>query len=119
MNFTSIKIAGADAIRILNDYRSKYATTGQYPFLIGDHQELERVQENAEFNKQYPTDIIQTSLGINIAEWIAERRKKAEEYEFSPGEMLGEWPDEDVREKGSIILHKDICSGKIKKEKGG
>lgn len=35
MNFTTVKVAGADAIAMLNDRREQYRTTRQYPFLIG------------------------------------------------------------------------------------
>jgi hypothetical protein len=44
MDFTTLKIAGNDAIRLLNDYRSQYSATGQYPFLIGDAEELDRIK---------------------------------------------------------------------------
>jgi hypothetical protein len=113
MDFTSLTIPGTDAIRLLHEHRSRYPVTGQYPFLIGDAEELERMRETAEFNEQNPATIIQSSFGIYIAEWIAERRKQAEEYEFSPDETLGEWPGE-IHEKGSIGLHKDVLSGRIK-----
>jgi Domain of unknown function (DUF4253) len=113
VELTTLKIAGRDAIRLLNEYRSRYATSGQYPFLIGDSEELGRIKENAEFNEQDPARIIRASLRIKIAKWIAGRRKEAEEYEFSPEEMLGEWPGE-ILEKGSIDLHKEVLSGKVK-----
>src|SRR5262249_11397026 len=78
-------------------------------------EELGRIKEAAEFNEQEPAAIIQGSLAVNTAEWIAGRRKEAEEYELSPDELLGEWPGE-VAAKGSIGLHKDVLSGKIKPE---
>jgi hypothetical protein len=111
----TLRVTGGDAIRVLNEHRSRYHTTGQYPFLIGDAEDLGRIKEAAEFNKQEPTAIIRASFEVKTAEWIAGRRKEAEEYELSAEELLGEWPGE-IAEKGSIALHKDVLSGKIKPE---
>lgn len=115
MGFKVLKVRGADAIRILDERRALYATTGEYPFLIGDGAELERIEEAAGFNERSPAEIVRTALGMDLAEWIARRRKEAEEWEFSAGETLGEWPGE-VAEKGSISLHRDVLSGAIKPE---
>jgi hypothetical protein len=110
-----LKIAGVDAIRILDEHRSRYPATGLYPFLIGDADELDQIQEAAEFNEQDPAAIVAASLNVSIADWIAGRKKEAEEYEFNPDESLGEWPG-DISDKGSIGLHKDVLSGEIKPE---
>jgi hypothetical protein len=115
MNFTTIKIAGADTIQTLDDYRSRYPQSGQYPFLIGDLEELERIQEAASFNEQDPAAIIQGSLGISIADWIGKRRKEIEDDGLNSEEVSGEWPGE-ILEKGSIGLHKDILTGETKAE---
>jgi hypothetical protein len=115
MEFSTLKIPGADAIRLLGEHRSRYAATGQYPFLIGDAEELGRIKEAAEFNKENPTAIIRASLEVKLAEWFERRRLAAEEYEFSSEELLGEWPGE-IADKGSIGLYKDVLSGKIKPE---
>ena len=115
MEFTTLKIPGPDAIRLLNEHHSRYAGTGLYPFLIGDADELGRIKEAAEINNQEPAAIIRASFEVKTAEWIAGRRKEAEEFEFSPDETLGEWPGE-IAEKGSIGLHKDVLDGKIKPE---
>ncbi len=114
--FTTISIPGAEALAELEKRREAYPKTGQYPFLIGDSEELERISEAAEFNDQNPEQIIQASLGIDLDEWIAKRRAFDEEdYGFSVEPILGEWPDE-ILEKGSIGLHRDILTGKIKPE---
>jgi hypothetical protein len=116
MHFDTImKIAGSDAIRVLHELRSKYATTGRYPFIIGDDDELERLQESAELNEQDPADIIETSHRTSIAEWIVRRRKEREEDGFTCEEFFGEWPSE-ITEKGSIGLHRDILTGNVKTE---
>ncbi len=115
MNFTSIKIAGAEAIRLLDEYRSRYRASGQFPFLIGDSEELERIKETAAFNRQDPAAIIKASLDVTIADWIAARLKEVEEDGLAPDETAGEWPG-GVIEKASIDLHKDILTGEIKPE---
>ncbi len=115
MEFTALKISGGDAIWLLSEHRSRYPSTGQDPFLIGDAEELGRIEEAAGLNERDPAAIIRASLDANTAEWIARRRKEAEEYEFSPDEILGEWPGE-IAEKGSIGIHKDVLTGKVKPE---
>jgi hypothetical protein len=115
LEFTTVKIPGRDAIRLLNEHRSRYPTTGHYPFLIGGAEELERIQETAEFDKREPTAIIRASFEVKPAEWMAVRRRDAAESEFSPEELLDEWPGE-IAEKGSIGLHKDVLTGEIKPE---
>jgi hypothetical protein len=113
MDFTTIEVPGVDAIQALTHCRERYAETGLYPFLIGDAEDLGRVEEAAEFNPQDPAEVIKASFEVSIADWIAANRKDAEEFEFSPTEILGEWPRKNP-EMGSICLHKDIVSKKIK-----
>lgn len=115
MPFTTLKIPGADAVRLLNEHRQQFPATGRYPFLIGDAQELDRLMAAAEFNTQHPPDIIQASLAVNTADWFAQRRKAEAEFQFSEQELLGEWPGE-ILEKGSIGLHRDILTRKIQRE---
>ena len=115
MDLTILKIPGKDAIRLLNEHRTRYPHTGQYPFLIGDDDELQRINQVAEWNKQTPAAIVRASFDVQIVEWIATRQKDAEEDGFSAEEMLGEWPGE-IAEKGSISLHTDILTGRIKPE---
>ncbi len=115
MGFATMKVAGADAIRTLEDYRSRYPSTGQYPFLIGDEEELDRIEEAAGFSERDPAAIIQASSDVSIANWIAARRNEAEEDELLSDDAFGEWPGE-ILAKGSISLHKDILTGEIKPE---
>jgi hypothetical protein len=115
MRFTTIKIAGSDALAALTTRRAAYPTTGEFPFLIGGAEELERVQEAAELNDQSPEEIIQGSLDVNLTRWLAESRREVEEYGFAEEDVLGRWPGE-VVEKGAISLHKDIVTGKVRPE---
>lgn len=115
MTFSTDKIAGSDAIATLESRRASYRKTRQYPFLIGDTEELERIKEAAEFSDQSFDDIIRGALDVDLEKWIAERRTEAEEYELSPEDTLGIWPGE-VAQKGAVSLHRDVLSGKIKPE---
>lgn len=115
MTFTVEKIAGSDAIAALNSRRVSYLEMGEYPFLIGDADELERVKEAAEFNDQSFEEIIRGATDVDLQKWIGERRAEAAEYGFSPEAALGTWPGE-VTEKGEVSLHRDVLTRKIKPE---
>ena len=115
MTFTTLKVAGTDPIRLLHEHRSWYAATGLYPFLIGDDEELSRLEENSEFSDQDAATIIEASYKVQIADWIAERHRDIEAYGANLDEALGVWPGEDL-DKASITLHRDILSGEIKPE---
>jgi hypothetical protein len=112
MELTTCKIAGGDAVRLLHEHRSRYSASGQYPFLIGDADDMELLMEVSEDNEDEPGAIIQRSLEISTRDWIARRRKDAEVDELSVDELTGEWPGE-ISEKGSVGLHKDVLTGKI------
>ena len=59
MGLSTIKIAGGDAVQLLHEHRSRYAATGQYPFLIGDADDMELLMEVSEDNEDEPGAIIQ------------------------------------------------------------
>jgi hypothetical protein len=113
MDFTTLEIPGVDAVRILNEHRSRYASTGQYPFLIGDAEDLSQLEEIAEDDGVDPAEIIRGSSALEIADWIAEIQQNTVESEFTPDEVLGEWPPE-ITHKGSISLHRDVLTRSIK-----
>ena len=115
MTFTSIKISGAEAISVLEARRASFQTTGEYPFLIGDREELERLEEAAEINDQSFEEIIRGALDVDLENWIVNRRTEAEEFGFSLEDTLGTWPGE-ILDKGEVSLHRDVLSRKIKPE---
>lgn len=121
MDLTTLKISGDDAIRLLDEHRSRFPATGLYPFLIGGANELERLEENAGFRKQDASAIIRASLDIEPATWAIQRRKQMEQtYGLSFADTLGEWPeeigDEEIDDHGSIMLHRDLASGRVHPE---
>jgi len=114
LEFATLEVPGSDVARLLEEYRSKYQSTGQYPFLIGDREDLERLEQEAGDAEQGPAEVIRASLEIDLDVWIARRHEEwREDAEVSEEELLGDWPIE-VAEKGSISLHKDVVSGEIK-----
>ena len=115
MDVTTLKIPGGGAIRLLNEHRSRYRSTGLYPFMIGDVDELGRLEESGEFNKQDSAAILRASFEVTPDDWIVQRRKEMQEYDVNPDDWLGEWPGE-LLDKGSMILHTDILTGKTKPE---
>jgi len=106
-------VAGVDAVRILDELRKQYPSTGSYPFMIGDEKDLELLEETAEFESQVAAEIVGSSLEIDVDAWLVERRKEAEWYEFDEVGTIGEWPRE-LPDRGSLTIHTDIRTGKCK-----
>ena len=78
MTFTTLKIPGTAAIETLELRRLDYRQTGEYPFLIGDAEELERIREAAEYNAQNFDDLIRESLNLDLSNWLRGRRGKGD-----------------------------------------
>jgi hypothetical protein len=112
MTFKTIKVAGGAALASLDRYRAQYSATGEYPFLIGHLEELERLNENAEFCQKPTDDIVRASFDVHLDRWLAGRRTESEEFIH---EFVGEWPGE-IAEKIAISLHTNILDGKIRPE---
>ncbi len=112
MAFKQLCIAGEKALESLESHRMNFAVTGKYPFLIGDAEELERVKEAAEYNKETPDEIIEESYNIDLDQWVKARRAELEEFEFNPDDVLGVWPGL-IEDKGGICLHKKDSYGRV------
>ena len=113
--FTTLKISGADAIRLLNGHRSRYRETRQYPFLIGERVALDTLERTPGFNPEDPATIINTSQKVQIPDWIAERRAEREDDGFSYDEITGEWPDV-IPDLGSLEFLRHLRTGKVNSE---
>jgi hypothetical protein len=83
--------------------------------MIGDAEELSRVEESGRFNRLDLATILRASFDVMPEDWIANRRKEMQEYGFDAEGSLGGWPDE-ILDQGSIMLHIDIMTGKTKPE---
>lgn len=115
MSIKTLKVSGSDALTTLEALRSDYRKTGEYPFLIGDEDELEMFEENSEDRDGDFEAILQDMQKVNLDSWIKRRRSEIEEYGVSADQLLGDWPGE-ADEKGSISLHRDVLSRKIHKQ---
>jgi hypothetical protein len=115
MSYSTIQASGTDAVRLLNEYRARYPETGRYPFLIGDQQDLELLQGVDECSEDSFSKILDAALQVNVGDWFAACWKQAERFQFSEPELLGEWPV-GIADKGSIGLHKDALTGRIKSQ---
>ncbi len=114
MPIATTEIAGTEAIETLKARRMEYQSSGEYPYLIGDSEDLERLEQSTEYDQRSPTDIIEQSRDIDLNQWVAQRCTQAvQEYGFDQANMLGQWPDE-MFEKGANSLHIDILTGETK-----
>jgi Domain of unknown function (DUF4253) len=111
MEITTLKVPGVDALRILAERRAQFAATGEYPFLIGSGEEIERLQETADFNTEQPAEIIRSALGIQVDDWFAACRERAEKHNDAEL-ILGDWP-RSIPQPLSLTLHTDILTGKV------
>ena len=115
MEITTLRLAGKDALAELHARRAAFRRTGEYPFLIGGEEELERVEETASLNEQTFDDIVAASMRVNVDDWLRQRRADAGEHPFPCDALSGEWPG-GIVEKGSISLHLDVLTREVKEE---
>lgn len=113
--FTTLTVAGDSALETLSLRRESYAQSGEYPFLIGTAEDLDRLQESAEYNDQEVEDILGEVVDFDLEAWLQERRQEAEEYEFSEEDILGDWPGE-IADKGAISMHRDLLTNALRRE---
>ena len=106
MKFTTIKVSGREALSVLEEYRSRYVSTGQYAFLIGGEDDLERLEESAEYVEKSSQAIIEDSFREDIDALVASRSGEVEP---------GEWPGS-IANKGSMSLHMDLLTRDFKPE---
>ena len=58
--------------------------------------------------------IIAEATELDLDDWLKERKRVMED-QFFDEDLAGEWPEE-IEEKSTIGMHKDILSGKVKSE---
>ncbi|MFO0937499.1 MAG: DUF4253 domain-containing protein [Gemmataceae bacterium] len=115
MKFTTRKIPGSEALQILIEQRQRFPKTGHYPFLIGEADEIARINDASNLYQEEPAAIIQKSLAINMADWMANRQSELQDDGMDAEEILGEWPRKKVGH-GSIRLHTDVLTGEVMSE---
>lgn len=113
MTFRTIELAGIEAVERLNEYRSLYQESGEYPFLIGDEEQHVRLNEQVGYDDRTPAEVVEAFQSLKLDRWLADRKSEAQEYGFEETDLVGNWPGE-IMEKGEIGLHRDILTGAIK-----
>ena len=100
-DFKIIEIAGREVLAKILDLRAELPASGNYPFIIGDKRELERVREGHSYYGRETTaeEIIRKSYEINVEKLFDERKNSAlpsaEETEFDIAHLTGEWEERD------------------------
>ncbi|MCO6044027.1 DUF4253 domain-containing protein [Aeoliella sp. ICT_H6.2] len=113
MDYSTLEIAGAQAVELLELKRVCYSSSGMYPFLIGDSDDLTRLQLVGDFENRSPGEIIHSSAAVDLSLWMARRQEEEELYDFDPAKVLGTWPASRVV-RDSITVHRDDLTNKAK-----
>src|SRR5688572_11453619 len=94
MDFRTKTIHGRDAIAFLHEHREKYRSSGEYPFLIGEAEELEMIEEMQEDIEESVEDYLRKARRIKVANWFAKAKKneRADNEDFDKAELEGKWP---------------------------
>lgn len=108
MNFDVQKLAGSDAVKQLKRYRDVFPDTGDYPFIIGDEDELAELKE---LQAGSTNETMTEALLFNTNDWMADREAKAIAGGLDKRKILGEWKTPDTGMGSIVSLHKDIASG--------
>jgi hypothetical protein len=111
MQYETLQVSGALAIQTLKDLRSAYRSTGKYPFLIGDADDLAILQENSEDNESEFEEIIESSSSVRIQEYIEAKKSADRERRFAP--PLGNWP-RTLPEQSGLTIHTDVFNDHAK-----
>lgn len=111
MTFAVIEFPGEAALSRLQELRGEFRSTGKYPFLIGDDEDLERLRRFARHGDRPFSEIVAESLEIDASAWLKDREANLEGFDRSY--LLADWPSEPPV-KESISLHMDLLTRKIK-----
>ena len=109
MDVRTLTIHGQDALAFLEEQLAKFPETGEYPFLLGEDDDLEMLEETHEDLKRTAEDYIRESRQIDAAEWFAQAAQvEREEFDeddedFNEDELIGEWPDELPEDNGLYL----------------
>ena len=68
-----IGVTGEKALEELKRLQIEFTSSGLWPILIGDDEELERIEEGLEDSSESPVEILAASTAINAENWFADR----------------------------------------------
>ncbi|XZE21496.1 DUF4253 domain-containing protein [Pirellulaceae bacterium SH449] len=107
-----IEVAGEKAIAEMQRLRSEFPDTGLWPILLGDDEELERIEDCLEDSSESPAEILSASNAIDANAWfVARTLEDPELYQCEEGD----WPYVEPGEIG-IVTHLDLSGSKPKKK---
>jgi hypothetical protein len=107
-----IYVTGEKAIEELTRLQLEFTSSGLWPILIGDDEELERVEEGLEDSSESTSKILAASMAINAEKWFADWVSQDPElYQCEDGA----WPNVDPGQIG-IVTHLSISGAKPKKK---
>lgn len=107
-----IEVTGENAIGELQRMQHEFATSGLWPILLGDEEELERIEVGLEDSSESPTQILDDSKNIDVEKWFMDRTSEDPDlYQCEDGD----WPDVDPGEIG-IVTHLNLLGSKPKKK---
>lgn len=118
--FETIEVNGNESVSKLLELRKDFANSRKYPFIIGNAEGFNLVEENASFQLPTSAEILEKSEEVNISDWFAEQKKEFEEdedfgEEFDSSKIIGIYtqPEMSARELGMdfdlrLLGHKDI-----------
>src|SRR5262249_4373977 len=100
-----VTVRGSDALAKLDGLRREWATTGLYPILLGDQENLDYIEEGYELAGDDERDtpaIVARSRDVDAPRWLADRVAAAPEYYVLDH---GDWPTIAEPEMG-IVAHR-------------
>ena len=111
MNFRTIEVSGNDAVETLMRLRREFASSSEYPFIIGDADELARLGDGEEVENRTVEQIVSDSLEIDVVKWFEEQRDRNANDGIEG--FVGEWPTIPP-DKWAITAHRNMLAGKLK-----
>ncbi len=96
MSFRTLEVSGARAVETFTRFRSEFHNGGLYPFIIGEHDDLELLEEGKAIESMTTAKILTLAKLIRIESWIADRLETVGAIDLSFSDILDSWDDEPV-----------------------
>jgi Domain of unknown function (DUF4253) len=74
--YETIEVPSNEALATLDHYYKEYSSTGQFPFLIGDSDDLKQLQEAIEQPRDGGAEVIARATEFSVQEWFASQDAK-------------------------------------------
>ena len=110
--FETLEVSGNEAVAKLLELRKDFADSGKYPFIIGNAEGFQLIEDNAGLQVPSSKEILEKSESVIVTDWFAEQKEEFEEDDF---DIVGKYtqPEMSARDLGmdfdlSMIGHQDI-----------